>query len=170
MNASFTTIFPNMSSATSIDNSLTNPSTPITSSTAFSPPITYYDIPTTDIDVLNDTNTYNVSWNVDGNLPIMNFTNVTLPPVVNGTNVSSQLNDTMAPPTSPGHFWLHACRHMSVIGRLVHVASPFLFPCTIEYSLICAAVIYRMWVNLQISKYTCICGKRKHYFYMFPMA
>lgn len=27
-------------------------------------------------------------------------------------------------------------------------ASPFLFPCTIEYSLICAAILYVMWKNI----------------------
>ncbi|CAG0882994.1 unnamed protein product, partial [Cyprideis torosa] len=35
-----------------------------------------------------------------------------------------------------------------VLGRLVKTASPFLFPCVIEYSLICAAVLYVMWRNL----------------------
>jgi Otopetrin len=31
---------------------------------------------------------------------------------------------------------------------LVQDASPFLFPCTIEYSLICAAILYVMWRNV----------------------
>ena len=29
-------------------------------------------------------------------------------------------------------------------------ASPFLFPCTIEYSLICAAILYVMWRNCNV--------------------
>ena len=37
------------------------------------------------------------------------------------------------------------CRRSNVIGQLVQDASQFLFPCTIEYSLICAAVLYMMW-------------------------
>lgn len=31
-------------------------------------------------------------------------------------------------------------------------ASPFLFPCTIEYSLICAAILYVMWKNISVSE------------------
>jgi hypothetical protein len=34
------------------------------------------------------------------------------------------------------------------MGSLVQDASPFLFPCTIEYSLICAAILYVMWKNI----------------------
>lgn len=37
------------------------------------------------------------------------------------------------------------CRRSNVIGQLVQDASQFLFPCTIEYSLICAAILYMMW-------------------------
>jgi hypothetical protein len=40
------------------------------------------------------------------------------------------------------------CRRSNIIGNLVQDASPFLFPCTIEYSLICAAILYVMWRNL----------------------
>lgn len=31
------------------------------------------------------------------------------------------------------------------MGSLVQNASPFLFPCTIEYSLICAVILFEMW-------------------------
>lgn len=37
------------------------------------------------------------------------------------------------------------CRRSNVLGQLVQDASQFLFPCTIEYSLICAAILYMMW-------------------------
>lgn len=37
------------------------------------------------------------------------------------------------------------CRRSNVMGQLVQDASQFLFPCTIEYSLICAAILYMMW-------------------------
>lgn len=38
-----------------------------------------------------------------------------------------------------------ACRRTNIMGRLVQNASPFLFPCTIEYSLICAVILFEMW-------------------------
>lgn len=37
---------------------------------------------------------------------------------------------------------------VDVLSTLVRNASPFLFPCTIEYSLICAAILYVMWKNI----------------------
>jgi hypothetical protein len=37
------------------------------------------------------------------------------------------------------------CRRSDIMGSLVQNASPFLFPCTIEYSLICAAILYVVW-------------------------
>ncbi|CAG2113505.1 unnamed protein product, partial [Medioppia subpectinata] len=41
------------------------------------------------------------------------------------------------------------CRRSNVIGDLVRDASQFLFPCTIEYSLICAAILYIMWKGVE---------------------
>lgn len=38
-----------------------------------------------------------------------------------------------------------ACRRTNIMGKLVQNASPFLFPCTIEYSLICAVILFEMW-------------------------
>lgn len=43
------------------------------------------------------------------------------------------------------------CRRSNVIGQLVMDASQFLFPCTIEYSLICAAILYIMWKSTDFS-------------------
>ncbi|KAG8226014.1 hypothetical protein J437_LFUL004135 [Ladona fulva] len=40
---------------------------------------------------------------------------------------------------------LYECRRTNIMGSLVQNASPFLFPCTIEYSLICAVILYAMW-------------------------
>ena len=37
------------------------------------------------------------------------------------------------------------CRRMDLMGELTQNASPFLFPCAIEYSLICAAIMYTIW-------------------------
>ncbi|TRY73602.1 hypothetical protein TCAL_10164 [Tigriopus californicus] len=36
----------------------------------------------------------------------------------------------------------------NVMGQLLAGSGPFLFPCTIEYSLICAAILYMMWKNV----------------------
>lgn len=41
-----------------------------------------------------------------------------------------------------------ACQRTSIMGSLVQNASPYLFPCTIEYSLICAVILYEMWHNV----------------------
>lgn len=53
--------------------------------------------------------------------------------IVNETNDTSH-NETELP-----------CRRANIMGALVQNASPFLFPCTIEYSLICAVILYEMW-------------------------
>ncbi|XP_066145104.1 proton channel OtopLc [Euwallacea fornicatus] len=47
-----------------------------------------------------------------------------------------------------GPHHLYECRRTNIIGTLVQDASPFLFPCTIEYSLICAAILYVMWRSI----------------------
>ncbi|XP_060532083.1 proton channel OtopLc-like [Cylas formicarius] len=41
------------------------------------------------------------------------------------------------------------CLNGRLIGSLITDASPFLFPCTIEYSLICAVILFEMWKHLQ---------------------
>ncbi|XP_064482148.1 proton channel OtopLc-like isoform X2 [Ornithodoros turicata] len=46
----------------------------------------------------------------------------------------------------------HNCRRANIMGELVQNASPFLFPCTIEYSLICAGILYIMWKNVGSTK------------------
>lgn len=38
------------------------------------------------------------------------------------------------------------------MGSLVTNASPFLFPCTIEYSLICAVILFEMWKKVRTIK------------------
>jgi len=40
------------------------------------------------------------------------------------------------------------CQRSNILGSLVQNASPYLFPCTIEYSLICAVILYEMWHNV----------------------
>lgn len=41
------------------------------------------------------------------------------------------------------------CRRTNIMGSLIQNASPFLFPCTIEYSLICAVILFEMWKNIR---------------------
>lgn len=43
------------------------------------------------------------------------------------------------------------CKRTNIMGRLVQNASPFLFPCTIEYSLICAVILYEMWKKIKMN-------------------
>uniref|UniRef100_A0A4Y0BR18 Otopetrin n=1 Tax=Anopheles funestus TaxID=62324 RepID=A0A4Y0BR18_ANOFN len=43
------------------------------------------------------------------------------------------------------------CRSSNIMSTLVHNAAPFLFPCTIEYSLICALTLYELWSALNRS-------------------
>ena len=43
----------------------------------------------------------------------------------------------------------HECQRTNIMGSLVQNASPFLFPCTIEYSLICAVILFEMWKKVR---------------------
>lgn len=51
------------------------------------------------------------------------------------------------------------CRRTNIMGRLVQNASPFLFPCNIEYSLICAVILYEMWKKIKMEDHS---SKREH--------
>lgn len=46
------------------------------------------------------------------------------------------------------------CQEGNVMGSLVTNASPFLFPCTIEYSLICAVILFEMWKKVKTTSTT----------------
>ncbi|XP_055333261.1 proton channel OtopLc-like isoform X2 [Paramacrobiotus metropolitanus] len=41
-----------------------------------------------------------------------------------------------------------SCRAQTIIGNILQKASPFLYPCIVEYSLICAAMLYIMWRSI----------------------
>lgn len=41
------------------------------------------------------------------------------------------------------------CQRTNIMGSLVQNASPFLFPCTIEYSLISAVILFEMWKKVR---------------------
>lgn len=53
-------------------------------------------------------------------------------------NITGLYNDTV-----------HDCARTKIMGRLVQDVSPFLYPCTIEYSLICAVILYEMWKKVK---------------------
>ncbi|XP_072745575.1 proton channel OtopLc isoform X2 [Anoplolepis gracilipes] len=64
-----------------------------------------------------------------------------------------------------GPHHMFECRRTNIMGSLVQDASPFLFPCTIEYSLICAAILYVMWKNISkigFTQPTTPLGSRHH--------
>lgn len=42
------------------------------------------------------------------------------------------------------------CQDGLIMGSLVANASPFLFPCTVEYSLICAVILFEMWKKIKM--------------------
>ncbi|KAK4887195.1 hypothetical protein RN001_003466 [Aquatica leii] len=52
---------------------------------------------------------------------------------------------------SNGTFFDHVkyCQNGYLMGSVVKTASTFLFPCTIEYSLICAVILYEMWKKMK---------------------
>ncbi|XP_058063540.1 proton channel OtopLc-like [Anopheles bellator] len=41
-----------------------------------------------------------------------------------------------------------SCRHSTIMRTVVQNTAPFLFPCTIEYSLICALTLFEIWQSL----------------------
>lgn len=41
------------------------------------------------------------------------------------------------------------CTRTNIMGKLVQNSSPFLFPCTIEFSLICAVILFEMWKKIR---------------------
>lgn len=41
-----------------------------------------------------------------------------------------------------------SCFWSDIFGKFVQTAGPYLYPCKIQYSLICAAIVYAMWRNV----------------------
>lgn len=77
--------------------------------------------------------------------PLSTTTTTSMPTVL--LNLTEHLNRSIR--SLNDHHITHGhCRRSNIIGELVTDASQFLFPCTIEYSLICAAILYIMWKNI----------------------
>ncbi|XP_071127125.1 proton channel OtopLc-like [Mytilus edulis] len=68
-------------------------------------------------------------------------TSVTVMPLVEGTTSSSVENITSILQPS-------LCQGPSLMKEVVHSSGPYLYPCSIEYSLICAGILYVMWRNI----------------------
>lgn len=50
---------------------------------------------------------------------------------------------------TPTQSTFSGCSRTTIMGALVQQLSPFLFPCTIEYSLICAVILFEMWKTVK---------------------
>ncbi|XP_055337583.1 proton channel OtopLc-like isoform X2 [Paramacrobiotus metropolitanus] len=62
-----------------------------------------------------------------------------------------------------------SCRSTTTVGSIMQQASPFLYPCIVENSLICAALLYMMWSGLKHRRFkynssTDADNKNKHQF------
>ena len=53
-------------------------------------------------------------------------------------------------PDPSGHHGATGCSRADtkIMNKLLSDSAPYLFPCTIEYSLICAAILFVMWKNI----------------------
>ncbi|XP_021931657.1 otopetrin-2 isoform X1 [Zootermopsis nevadensis] len=71
-----------------------------------------------------------------------------VPIVASGGAVATSHSHSRVERGLKGPHHIYECRRTNIMGSLVQDASPFLFPCTIEYSLICAAILYVMWKNI----------------------
>lgn len=65
------------------------------------------------------------------------------------TNLTTSVANitTVAPAFATTSF--NGCSRTTIMGALVQQLSPFLFPCTIEYSLICAVILFEMWKTVK---------------------
>ncbi|XP_065574792.1 proton channel OtopLc-like [Artemia franciscana] len=100
--------------------------------------------------------TENIKENMTESYP--GILNNTLIGVLQGLNTSESnvriaraAKSPLEDESHPFHVFDDECRRTDVMGSLVQDASPFLFPCTIEYSLICAAISYLLWKNTGLS-------------------
>jgi hypothetical protein len=66
----------------------------------------------------------------------------------NGT-ISESLLHTIMKRSTAAHADYLVCQRTNIMGNLVQNASPFLFPCTIEWSLICAVILFEMWKQVR---------------------
>ncbi|EDV91730.1 proton channel OtopLc isoform X1 [Drosophila grimshawi] len=63
-------------------------------------------------------------------------------------NLTATVGNTTVLP-EPTYAPFTGCSRTTIMGALVQQLSPFLFPCTIEYSLICAVILFEMWKTVK---------------------
>lgn len=66
--------------------------------------------------------------------------------------IAGHSNDTEHSNDSYSLHAKYSCQEGNVMGSLVTNASAFLFPCKIEYSLICAVILFEMWKKITSMK------------------
>ncbi|XP_041359049.1 proton channel OtopLc-like [Gigantopelta aegis] len=71
---------------------------------------------------------------------------LTLREVKNGSHVVTSANKSTL--SQSATLQQQYYRRDGLMGSVVVESSPYLYPCSIEYSLICAAVLYVMWTNI----------------------
>ncbi|XP_058443302.1 proton channel OtopLc-like isoform X2 [Malaya genurostris] len=83
---------------------------------------------------------------------LVEVASTTLTPSVTNTSFlkdSNNYNHTIVKRATQDTVEYIDCQRTNIMGSLVQNASPFLFPCTIEYSLICAVILYEMWKKVK---------------------
>ncbi|KAM8719518.1 hypothetical protein ACLKA7_005712 [Drosophila subpalustris] len=92
----------------------------------------------------------NDSMHLNGSVhkTLTNLTNLTMSTVPTPTLTSSRIS-TPFPIITPTAAAFNGCSRTTIMGALVQQLSPFLFPCTIEYSLICAVILFEMWKTVK---------------------
>ncbi|KAH8415340.1 hypothetical protein KR222_004810 [Zaprionus bogoriensis] len=65
------------------------------------------------------------------------------------TNMTTYMGNTTSAAISTDAASFNGCSRTTIMGALVQQLSPFLFPCTIEYSLICAVILFEMWKTVK---------------------
>ncbi|XP_055370988.1 proton channel OtopLc isoform X2 [Condylostylus longicornis] len=84
-----------------------------------------------------------------------NITNDTIPPSLFLPASSSSVSEIsqISSQNNAGNIYngpvVNCHRTNNIMGSLVQDSAPFLFPCTIEYSLICAVILYEMWKKIK---------------------
>ncbi|XP_067636088.1 proton channel OtopLc isoform X3 [Eurosta solidaginis] len=83
----------------------------------------------------------NVNWDAINESQMNNSISTTIQNVLTNITTSAVVNASTQVTVG--------CTRTNIMGALVQEVAPFLFPCTIEYSLICAVILYEMWKTVR---------------------